>query len=109
MKSNLTADFLILGALSLSTVVIAQETDSDRMHPLTFVKDSAITTKIKAKLGDDKMSSLVHVHVDTDAHGAVVLSGTVKSAQQQDRAVQIAKDTEGVTSVRNNLSIKKDD
>ena len=55
------------------------------------------------------MSSLVHVHVDTDAHGAVVLSGTVKSAQQQDRAVQIAKDTEGVTSVRNNLSIKKDD
>jgi len=109
MKSNLTAAFLIFGALSLSTAVIAQETDSDRMHPLTFVKDSAITTKIKAKLGDDKMSSLVHVHVDTDAHGAVVLSGTVRSAQQQERAVQIAKNTEGVTSVRNNLSIKKDD
>ncbi len=109
MKSKLTAACLILGTLFVSVAATAQETDSDRSHPMTFVKDSAITTKIKAKLSGDKMSSLVKVHVDTDAHGAVVLSGSVHTKVQEERAVQLAKDTEGVTSVRNNLVIKKDE
>lgn len=109
MKSKLTAACLILGTLFVSVAASAQESDSDRSHPMTFVKDSAITAKIKAKLSGDKMSSLVKVHVDTDAHGAVVLSGHVRSMEQEQRAVQLAKDTEGVTSVRNDLTIKKDD
>ena len=109
MKSKLTAACLILGTLFVTVAATAQESDSDRTHPLTFIKDSAITTKIKAKLGDEKMNTLVHVHVDTDAHGAVVLSGTVHSNLQEERAVQIAKSTEGVTSVRNNLTIRKGD
>jgi hyperosmotically inducible protein len=83
--------------------------DSDRMHPLAFIKDSAITTKIKAKLAEDKMSSLAHVKVDTDNKGAVVLSGNVKTQEQADKVVSIARGTEGVTSVKSNIQLKKDD
>ena len=41
---------LISGALLLPALGYAAEdkTDSDRSHPTAFVKDSAITTKVKA-------------------------------------------------------------
>ena len=78
-------------------------------HPLTFVKDSVITTKVKANLADEKMSSLAHISVDTDSNGAVVLKGKVRSQEEADKAASIARGTEGVTSVKSNLQIKKDD
>ena len=80
--------------------------DSDRMHAVAFVKDSEITTKIKAKLAEDKMSSLIHVKVDTDHKGAVVLSGNVKTQEQADKVISIARATEGVTSVKSNIQLK---
>ena len=82
--------------------------DTDRKHPTAFVKDSVITTKIKAKLAEEKMSSLAHVKVDTDANGMVVLSGTVNSKDEADKAVSLARATEGVTSVSSTLKVKKD-
>ena len=108
MKTKLASCFVI-GALLVSVTAIAEDSDSDRMHPVAFVKDSVITTKIKTKLAAEKMSSLAHVSVDTDAKGAVVLSGFVRNQEQQDKAVAIASNTEGVTSVKNSLRIKKDD
>lgn len=83
--------------------------DSDRAHPMTYVKDSAITTKIKAKLASEEAKSLVNVHVDTDANGVVVLSGHVHSERDADRAIMLARDTEGVTSVKSQIQVKKDD
>jgi hyperosmotically inducible protein len=55
------------------------------------------------------MSSLVNVKVDTDAKGAVFLSGHVKTPQEADKAVSIARGTEGVTSVTSTIQIKKGD
>ena len=70
----------------------AANPDSDRTHPMTFVKDSVITTKIKAKLADEKMRTLVHIKLDTDNKGAVVLSGKVRIQEKADKAVSIALD-----------------
>lgn len=39
----------------------------------------------------------------------VVLSGSVRSKMDEEKAVSIARSTEGVTSVKSNLQIKKDD
>jgi osmotically-inducible protein OsmY len=39
----------------------------------------------------------------------VVLSGTTKTQESADRAATIARDTEGVTSVTNHITLKKDD
>ena len=82
--------------------------DSDRSSPKAFVKDSVITTKIKTKLAEEKMSSLVKISVDTDAKGAVSLSGTAANQAAIDKAVVIARATEGVTSVKNDITIKAD-
>jgi hyperosmotically inducible protein len=109
MKINLATTCLVIGTLLAPVAVLAEDLDSDRTQPMTYVKDSVITTKIKAKLAEEKMSSLVHIQVDTDNNGAVVLSGNVRSQEEADTAVSIARKTEGVTSVTSNLEIRKDD
>lgn len=109
MKIKLAPTLYVIGALLAPIAAHAAEGDSDRSHPLTFVKDSAITTKVKAKLADEKMSSLVHVSVDTDNKGVVQLSGKVKSQDDLDKAISITRSTEGVTAVRSNLVVSKED
>ncbi len=104
MKFKLATGCFVIG--SLLSAVAAQAADSDRAHPMAFVKDSVITTKVKAKLAGEKMSSLAHIRVDTDRKGVVVLSGKVKTQEQADRAVSIARETEGVTSVENHIHVK---
>lgn len=104
----MTACFVV-GTLMAPFAVRAADSDSDRAHPAAFVKDSVITTKVKTKLAADKLRTLAHVRVDTDANGVVVLSGTAKNQEGVDRAVAIARDTEGVTSVQSHIKIKKHD
>lgn len=109
MKIQLATSFFVIGTLLAPVIAHAEDQDSDRKHPMTYVKDSVITTKIKAKLADEKMRSLMHIKVDTDSKGAVVLSGTVRSQEEADKAVSIAHETEGVTSVKSHIRVKKGD
>jgi len=109
MKTKLATTCFIISAMLAPVAAYADDRDADRMHPMTYVKDSAITVKIKAKLADEKMSSLAHVSVDTDSKGAVVLGGNVRTQAEADKAVSIARETEGVTSVKSKIKIKKDD
>ena len=51
------------------------------------------------------MSSLATIHVDTDSHGVVWLSGTAKSQEQIDRVISIAKATENVRDVKSSLRV----
>jgi len=96
---------LVIAALFAPVVAQASGQDTDRSNPGAYAKDSIITTKIKAKLADEKISSLVHVKVDTANKGGVILSGEVGSLREADRAVSIARDTEGVTSVKSYITI----
>jgi hyperosmotically inducible protein len=109
MNNKLATSCLIIGTLLVPALAYADDRDSDRSHPVTYVKDSVITTKVKAMLADEKMRSLAHVQVDTDDKGRVVLSGNVRSRHDADKAVAIANGIDGVTSVRSELLIKKDD
>jgi hyperosmotically inducible protein len=66
--------------------------------------EAALTGKIKAKIAlDDTVKSTdVRVH---STNGIVTLSGTVNSAAQRDRILQLARETAGVTSVINEITI----
>jgi len=110
MKMKLAIASLIIGAtLAPAIGYCGEDADLDRSHPKAFVKDSAITTKIKSKMAAEHLTSLARIHVDTDANGVVWLSGTARSEEEIDRAVAIARDTEHVVAVKNKLTIKKDD
>jgi hyperosmotically inducible periplasmic protein len=108
MKSKLVIAALSIGTALIPTFGNAADQDQDRSHPKAFVKDSAITTKIKAKLAAEKLSSLATIHVDTDANGVVWLSGTATSQDQIDQAVAIARATENVRDVKSSLKVKAD-
>jgi hyperosmotically inducible protein len=109
MKTKFAMACLVLAASMTPVASFAADGDADRSHPVTFVKDSEITVKIKAQLANEHLTSLGRIHVDTDANGVVYLSGTARSQADIDKAVSIAKKTERVTSVKNELSVRKDD
>jgi hyperosmotically inducible protein len=109
MNLKFATGLIVIGSLLIPTLAAAADTDTDRTHPLTYVKDSVITTKIKAKLADEKMSSLTKIRVDTDSKGEVSLSGRVPTQDAADKAVAIARATEGVTAVTSTIKIKKED
>ena len=70
------------------------------------VGDAMITTKIKAEFAKDKQVSAMRIKVDTDDKGAVTLSGNAKSKAEADQAEKIARDTKGVTSVKNDIMVQ---
>jgi len=95
--------------LTPAVVVVAQDSDTDRSHPGTFVKDSAITTKVKAKLGAEHLTSLGRIHVDTDRDGVVWLTGSARTQEAADKAASLARETDGVKAVHSDITIKQDD
>lgn len=94
------APAVIIGAL-LSFPVAVYSADTAKQ----IVKDSVITTKIKAEQAKDKLVRAMKIHVETDNSGMVVLSGNARSQAEIDRAVEIAKGVQGVTSVQNNMTL----
>jgi hyperosmotically inducible protein len=104
MNTIRIATCLLAGAL-LMPVVAAADRDADRDHPGQFVKDSVITTAIKTKLAAEHFGSLTEIKVDTDMDGIVWLSGTANTHGAVDRAVEIARGTDGVVGVRNDIVV----
>jgi hyperosmotically inducible periplasmic protein len=108
-RMKLFAMIAMLGASGtlVSAAVADQTLDSDMSHADTYVKDSVITTKVKAKLAAKHLSTLTNIQVDTDRQGVVWLSGRAPTQDAMDLAVMIAKSTEGVISVHNNILVQR--
>jgi len=66
--------------------------------------DTGITTAVKAKMAGDDTVKASEINVDTHNH-VVTLNGTVRSQAEKERAVTIARDTKGVTSVVDDLTV----
>lgn len=69
------------------------------------LNDGAVTAKIKSKMALDDTVKALSIDVDTD-NGVVTLSGTVNSPTERAKAVELARDTAGVTSVVDRLVIR---
>ena len=69
------------------------------------LNEGSLTAKIKSKMAlDDTVKALA---IDVDTTGTeVTLSGSVNTAAERDKAVQLARDTAGVTAVHNKLVIR---
>jgi hyperosmotically inducible protein len=66
--------------------------------------DTLITSKVEAKLTADPQTNPFEIDVDT-LNGQVRLRGMVESEVERSQAEQLARDTEGVRSVDNQLRI----
>jgi hyperosmotically inducible protein len=84
---------------------VAEKTKEVAVATGAAVTDGWITTKLKAKFGDETMLKGSDINVDTTDH-VVTLSGAVPSAMAKERAVEIAGGTEGVKRVVNQLVVR---
>ena len=71
------------------------------------VADSAITAIVKSKLAVDNETSSANINVDTKG-GVVTLTGVVTTQGNKEQAERIARNTEGVTRVINNITVETD-
>lgn len=79
------------------------------LAPAVFVigcsqSDPGITTSVKTQLMADELVKARNINVDTKDH-VVTLTGTVQSAAEEAKALQIARSTKGVTDVVDNIVI----
>jgi hyperosmotically inducible periplasmic protein len=103
MNKHVILCAMIAVGVACGPLAIADEGATESHH---YVKDSAITTKVKAKLAAKHLSTLTRIKVDTDENGVVWLSGRAPTQDASDLAAMIAKNTEGVNSVHNDIAVQ---
>jgi hyperosmotically inducible protein len=109
MKNRILAGMAVVAvALALPMASYAADAQGIPAKSKEYVKDSVITTKVKAELAAEKLSSLVKIQVDTDNAGVVTLGGTVPNQMAKDKAVSIAQAVKGVTSVDDQIKVVAD-
>ena len=81
------------------------KTDAAARKTGAVVADSVITTKVKADIFKEPELKSMAIHVETEK-GVVMLSGFVDSKADADKAVAVAKNIEGVTSVKSAIKVK---
>ena len=69
------------------------------------IDDTAITTRVKAKMAEDPAVSAMRIQVET-LNGTVQLSGFAVSQAEKDRAGTLARGVSDVREVRNNIIIR---
>ena len=98
-KSSLLAAVLFGAALAAGGCTNLGEKSAGQT-----IDDATITTKVKAKFVDDKTVSAMNIKVNT-FQGTVQLSGFAKSAEEAERAAQIARGVSGVKMVKNDIRL----
>jgi hyperosmotically inducible periplasmic protein len=67
--------------------------------------DGSLTAKIKAKMGLDDTVKALNLDVDT-VNGVVTVKGVVHSAAEKERALKLARETDGVKQVVDQLTVR---
>jgi len=93
-------------ATTLDTADVKREAVKLATRASAKASEGALTAKIKSKMAlDDHVSARA---VDVDTSGSVVtLTGVVGSAAARERAVSLARDTQGVTRVVDRLQVRR--
>ena len=69
------------------------------------IDDATITTRVKTALLNDPVVAGLKIDVDT-TKGIVTMSGIVRSRDEEQRAVQIARGVPGVHDVKSTLQVQ---
>jgi osmotically-inducible protein OsmY len=95
---------LVLAAF-LAVGLSACMTNPRSETPGQYVDDTAITTKVKAAIFNEPTLKSAEINVETFKQ-VVQLSGFVTSQANIDRATTLAREVNGVQSVKNDMRLK---
>ena len=71
----------------------------------SYIDDTTITTRVKAKFAGDKTVSAMAIQVET-LKGTVQLSGFARSLDEKQTAEQLARSVNGVVDVKNDIVVR---
>ena len=91
-------------AIALTTAFGCAPT-ADRQGTGEYVDDSVITTKVKAAIFNEPTLKASEINVET-YRGVVQLSGFVNSADDERKALEVARNVQGVKSVKDDMRSK---
>jgi hyperosmotically inducible periplasmic protein len=91
-------------AASLSTLPACATSSSGGRAIAASTDDASITARVKTALLNDTQVNATKIDVST-SNGVVTMTGTVRSQPEQQRAIQLARQVNGVKDVKANLTI----
>jgi hypothetical protein len=102
--SKFTQVSVLLAAVALTALAGCASTPRQESTG-QYIDDTAITTSVKAAIFGEPTLKSAEINVET-FKGRVQLSGFVSTRANIDRAVQVAQQVKGVTSVANDMRVK---
>lgn len=93
-------------SILLAILLAACAGDAQQRSSGEYIDDSAITARVKAALVNDPDVSAAEIDVEA-YRGAVQLGGFVSSQTDIDKAMQIAREVNGVERVENNMQVRQ--
>lgn len=104
MRRNTAA--LVLAAVMGTGLIAGCSSTPNQQSAGQAIDDGVVTAKVKARLIEDPVTKAHQINVET-FKGTVQLSGFVESNQARTRALQLARDVEGVKQVKDALEVRK--
>ena len=96
----------IASAIAVSTVFMTGcAVVRDQQTVGSYIDDTTITTRVKARMAEDPAVSAMSIQVET-LKGTVQLSGFAKNSTERSAAEKLAASVPGVTAVRNDIVVR---
>ena len=105
MKHRETAA-LLLAAWMAATVVVGCTSTPTQQSAGQAVDDGVVTAKVRAALVADPVTKAHQINVET-FKGTVQLSGFVETDEARTRALQLARDVDGVKKVKDAMEVRR--
>jgi len=105
ISSKLTHAVLAASAVLMVVQVTGCAVARDQQTVGSYIDDTTITTRVKARFAEDPAVSAMSLNVET-LKGTVQLSGFAKSEAERNAAGRLAANTPGVKSVKNDIVVR---
>ena len=107
MKHRLTATLLLAALMNVmaAAALVGCSSMPTQESAGQAVDDGVVTAKVKAALVADPVTKAHQINVET-FKGTVQLSGFVETDEARTRALQLARDVEGVRKVKDAMEVR---
>ena len=103
--TNITRRLTTLLAVAFMAMALGCASTAKQEGTGEYIDDTVVTAKVKAAIFNEPTLKSAEINVET-FKGVVQLSGFVNSREDVNKAVAVARQIPGVTSVKNDMRLK---
>jgi len=103
--TNITRRLTTLVAIAFMAMALGCASTAKQEGTGEYIDDTVVTAKVKAAIFNEPTLKSAEINVET-FKGVVQLSGFVNSREDVNKAVAVARQIPGVTSVKNDMRLK---